>query len=181
MTLGEGKKKVYELIDEYSSGGTITADADIENKMADFFDIAQKQIARIQRIIKVSTITPVTGQTEYPMPNDFDGVYRIWCGGKVRNGRYQWKGGKIIIPDGETIDLEYFAIPATVDSTTADSYAFEVKEDACQAMCFYVAAQQLIVDLVVDYGALLQLYQNQLATISTALPGGIQMRNTFWR
>ena len=41
MTLGEGKKKVYMLIDEYSSGGAVTEDEDIETKMAAFFDIAQ--------------------------------------------------------------------------------------------------------------------------------------------
>ena len=34
MTLGEGKKKVYELLDEYSSGGELTEDKDIELKLA---------------------------------------------------------------------------------------------------------------------------------------------------
>ena len=45
MTLGEGKEKVYKLLDEHSSGGEVAHDADIEMKMADFFDIAQKKCA----------------------------------------------------------------------------------------------------------------------------------------
>lgn len=36
MTLGEGKRKVLMLLDEYSSGGELTVDEDIEKKMADF-------------------------------------------------------------------------------------------------------------------------------------------------
>ena len=38
------------LLDEYSSGGALTRDADIEAKMADFFDIAQKNAAEIKKI-----------------------------------------------------------------------------------------------------------------------------------
>ena len=41
MTLGEGKRKVLMLLDEYSSGGELTVDEDIEKKMADFFATAQ--------------------------------------------------------------------------------------------------------------------------------------------
>jgi len=184
MTLAEGKKKVYELLDEYSSGGSVTRDADLEAKMADFFDIAQKQMANVQRIVKTTAITRVSGQTEYAMPGDFAGVYRIWYGGRVKNNRFDWKAGKIIIPaeDTETVEVEYFAIPATVNASTDDTYKFEVREDACQAMCFFVAAQQLVVDLVIDYGALLNLYQMALANVDTGIPGG-QMKSmqTFFR
>ena len=45
MTLGEGKRKVLMLIDEYSSGGSITVDQDLNMRMADFFDLGQKNIA----------------------------------------------------------------------------------------------------------------------------------------
>ena len=41
MTLGEGKRKVLMLLDEYSSGGERTVDEAIEMKMADFFEPAQ--------------------------------------------------------------------------------------------------------------------------------------------
>ena len=57
MTLGEGKRKVLMLLDEYSSGGELTVDEDIEKKMADFFDTAQKDMASFKRIIRTQEIT----------------------------------------------------------------------------------------------------------------------------
>ena len=182
MTLGEGKRKVYELIDEYSSGGAVSKDEDIEHKMADFFDIAQKQVAAVQRIVRLKEIERAPGQTEYEMPPNFDSLYRVWRNGRVKNG-YAWKNGKIILPesDGGRIEIEYFAIPEKIGPETPDDYVFEVRDDGCQAMCLYVAAQQLVADLIIDYGALFQLYQNQLSTLSTTLPGGIGLRNTFYR
>ena len=118
------------------------------------------------------------------MPDDFIRAYRIWYGGKVRNSLFPWKAGKIIIPadDTETVEVEYFATPKTIDGDTGDEHVFEVREDACQAMCFYVAAQQLVVDLVIDYGPLLTLYQMALSNVDSGIPGGqMVMRNTFFR
>lgn len=39
-------------------------------------------------------------------------------------------------------------------------------------MPYYVAAQQLLPDLVLDYGAMLQMYDRAAARLSAALPGG---------
>lgn len=153
MTLGEGKRKVYMLLDEYSSGGEITRDADIENKMADFFDMAQKDLARICRIVRLHAIENDDDETEFSMPEDFQQMKTVWRNGKRYRG-YRWKNGKIIIPDGAAVEIEYYANPATVDAETPDEYEFEIRDNAAQAMCFYVAAQQLIVDLVMDYSAL---------------------------
>ena len=59
MTLEEGERRVYMLLDEYSSGGALTRDADIEAKMADFFDIAQKQAADIRKTTNCGSTGPV--------------------------------------------------------------------------------------------------------------------------
>lgn len=187
MTLGEGKRKVYKLLDEYSSGGSITQDADIENKMADFFDIAQKELAQIKRIVKLVEITREAGVTAYEPPEDFMKPYRIWRDGEIEPSRYDWKGGKLIIPEADTaavIELEYFACPATIDAETPDEQAFEIAEDAAQAMPFFVAAQQLIVDLVVDYQALLQIYHLMISDLDRTLPGESpvgRVRQRFFR
>lgn len=83
MTLGEGKKKVYELLDEYSSGGEITVDDDIELKLADFFDMAQKRVAQVKRILAIKEIKRRDGVTEYAMPSGFGSLYRVWRDGQV--------------------------------------------------------------------------------------------------
>ena len=94
MTLGEGKRKVYMLLDEYSSGGTVTEDADIEARMADFFDIGQKQVAEIKHIRRSLIIERTAGQTLYPMPKDFLRLIRVWRG-DTETKRYRWRRGMI--------------------------------------------------------------------------------------
>lgn len=183
MTLGDGKRRVYMLLDEYSSGGQVTQDADIEAKMADFFDMAQKQLSKVQRIVKSYDVERVSGQTEYAMPEDFSSLRRIWRDGRVCSGRYRWKNGKLLIPEEDTgaVEVEYFASPETIGAQTPDSYVFPLRDDAVNAMCFYVAAQQLVVDLVLDYAALWQMYQLALLEVDRTLPGGVGLRNTFYR
>lgn len=168
------------LIDEYSSGGQLTVDEDINKKMAAFFDQAQKQVANIKRVVKLHKVERVDGVTEYEMPKNFLSVLRIWRNG-VESIDFMWKAGKLVIPKdtrGE-IEVEYAAIPETITDKTPDSYEFEVAPDAAEAMPYFVAAQQLIVDLVVDYGALLQMYQIALSNLNTHR--SVQLRNTFYR
>ena len=82
MTLGEGKDKVYMLLDEHSAGGEIEHDEDIELKMAYFFDIAQKHLAQTVPVIKSYEFIADGEQEEIYMPGDFRKLYRIWRDGK---------------------------------------------------------------------------------------------------
>lgn len=192
MTLGEGKEKVYQLLDEYSSGGTVTTDEDIENKMANFFDIAQKHVAQIRRIRRAWEIenvreTVADAPAEVPMPAGFLKLIAVWRDGKRYRG-YRWKAGKLVIPAGdtaETIEIEYFALPETITGETADSYEFEVREEAANALPFFVAAQQLITDLVIDYAGLYAIYNDMLNLLakqeSEENDGGAGLMNTLFR
>ena len=185
MTLGEGKIKVYMLLDEHSAGGELEHDEDIELKMTRFFDMAQKQLSQISRIVKTRKITPQPGKTEYPMPGDFRRLYRVWRNSRPASGRYGWMGGKLLIPEreaGSDIVVEYFATPATIPADAPDSYEFELREDACQCMPYFVAAQQLLPDLVMDYGAMLHMYELAVSRLDTSLPGdGDRLRQTLFR
>ena len=174
MTLGEAKNKVYMLLDEHSAGGEVEHDEDIELKMTYFFDIAQKMLSQVKKIVKAKTITPVPGRTEYSMPLDFRNVYRIWRDGKPATDRYHWRRGRMIVPTSETareIVVEYFANPAVIPAEAEDDYEFEIAEDACECMPYYVAAQQLLPDLVMDYGAMLQMYNAAVNLLNTSQPG----------
>lgn len=183
MNLGEGKRKVYELLDEYSSGGEITQDPDIELKMADFFDIAQKRVAQICRITAVRTITRKTGTTEYAMPESFAALRRVWRDGKPTK-RYRWKHGRILIPEddaAQVIEVEYFKTPETIAGDAPDDTEFEVSEAAAQCMPFYVAAQHLFPDLTVDYGVYLSEWNNLLRELAEMESGGGSgFVNTFY-
>lgn len=192
MTLGEGKRKVLMLIDEYSSGGTLTVDQDLNIRMADFFDLAQKHVAGYKRIIR--SFVPVapeqpdigislTGFVACRAPEHFAHVFRVWRDGKVTRD-YIWSGGAILLPERDIghIVVEYFAFPATIPQDAPDDYPFEVDEDAAACMPYYVAAQQLMVDLITDPGPLLGMYDRMLSALDNRLPesGGGGVRQTFY-
>lgn len=183
MTLAEGKRKVYMLLDEYTSGGTMTVDMDIEHKMADFFDMAQKDMAEVRRVVKLHQVERKAGQTEYGMPEDFMLAKQVWAGDEPTH-RFRWRAGKIIIPERErkAVSVEYYANPETITPETPDSYVFQIDDDAAQALPFYVAAQQLITDLVIDYGALWNIYLRRKAELAAKGTGErTQLRNVLFR
>lgn len=174
MTLGEAKNKVYMLLDEHSAGGEVEHDEDIELKMTYFFDTAQKMLSQVKKIVKARTVTPVPGKTEYAMPTDFRSVYRIWRDGVSATTRYHWRRGRMQVPPGDSareIIVEYFANPGTIAPEESDDYEFELSEDACECMPYYVAAQQLLPDLVMDYRAMLEMYNRAVERLDTSLPG----------
>ena len=78
--------------------------------------------------------------------------------------------------------MEYFAIPETIPAEAGDDYEFELPEDACACLPYYVAAQQLLPDLVMDYGAMLTMYQLAVANLSSGVPGGPgRLQQSFYR
>lgn len=172
MTLGEAKNKVYMLLDEHSAGGEIEHDEDIEKKMTAFFDTAQKTLAQIRRIVREYALPLTMGKTAYEMPPDFSALYRVWADGKNATRRFRWIGGKLVIPEGYAeVTVEYFAMPQTIPTDAPDSYEFEIAPDACECMPYYVAAQQLLPDLVMDYGAMLTMYDRAVSLLKVTQPG----------
>lgn len=165
MTLSDGKDKVLKLLDEYSSGGTVTIDQDINLRMSKFFDLAQKDIAAWQPIIRRRDIA-LDGSGAQSLPEDVDEVLKITRNG-VRAPRYEVIDGKLIYNAGDesTITIDYTAMPQPIDNDTPDSYVFEVSEEAANCMPFFVAAQQVIPDLVVDYGKFYNLYLQMRAQL----------------
>jgi len=176
MTLGEGKRKVLMLLDEYSGGGEITVDEDIEARMNDFFDIAQKDMAQWQAIIRRADVT-LDGTGEEALPADVSRVLKLTRDGRRAKG-CEIIDGKLLYPAGDTsvLTLDYIAVPETITPETEDTHAFEVSEDAANCLPFFVAAQQLIPDLVVDYGSFYAIYQQMKAALprTLSMEGGVR-------
>jgi hypothetical protein len=184
MTLGEAKNKVYMLLDEHSTFGEISHDADIERKMTAFLDTAQKLLAQIKKIVRTDCIRPTLGQTAYGMPSDFAALHRIFVNGRDVTRTMRWRGGKLIIPEGSASEVlvEYFAHPETIPEDAPDSYVFEIAPDACECLPYYAAAQQLLPDPVVDSSAMLEMFDRAAARLDTSLPGeGLGVRQSLWR
>ena len=184
MTLGEGKRKVLMLLDEYSAGGQITKDEDSDKKMADFFDMAQKDMANHKRIIRSVEITPDGSGRGYDLPDDFQQICRVWRAGRLA-GCFPVVAGKLLTRHGDVAELvvEYYARPETIKKDTTDEYQFEVDEDAANCLPYFVAAQHLIPDLVLDYSAFLNMYLTMKAALDVSLPdaGGGRVRQALFR
>ena len=169
MTLGEGKRKVRKLLDEYSSGGEITVDEDIENRMTDLFDLGQKDIAQVKKIYRVATLQLSGGEgiQLYDLPKDMLALVGIRCDGEL-TGRYEIIGGKLLAEgdDRSLLLLEYTALPATIPEDAGDDYALEVAEDAANCIPYYVAAHCLMTEPVTDFSPYWQIYLQKKAQMS---------------
>ena len=193
MNLGEVKDRVRKLLDEHSSGGTVERDQDIEQRLNALIDNQQKRMAALKRVIKEYPIPLVQGASPkaYPMPNNFYRPHRLWADNK-QIGRGTWRGKSLILPGDESreIVVEYFAFPASIGEDTPDDHDLEIDEDAAVCLCYFVAADIALVDLVIDSSKILavatrlldQLYldeEPQQAIIRTdlVLAGGEQWQS----
>ena len=164
MTLGEGKRKVRKLLDEYSSGGEITMDEDIEHRMADLFDMGQKDVAQVKKIYR-AVVLPRAGEA-YELPADLLELVKIRCGGRIVEN-YEVFGGKLVVQDKDAGELliEYSAMPATIGADAGDEYELEVAEDAANCIPYFVAAHCLMADLVTDFTPYWQIYLQKKAQL----------------
>ena len=158
MTLGEAKRKVLMLLDEYSIGGEVSADADVDAKMNDFFDIAQRDAAAWQPIVRRMELS-LDGSGSTELPDDVSRVIRVRKNG-VRVSGYEVVDGRLIYPEGDRslLTLDYIARPEAITPDTPDDYEFEVSDEAANCLPFFVAAQDIVDDLVVDDAAFYSLY-----------------------
>ena len=158
MQLGEAKKKVWILLDEHTNQGMIDHDADIEAKLAQLFDVQQKRLAQKKKIVNTYQVPLVygAGMMAYPMPSDFYRLKRLWVDG-VPVARGLWRGNSLVMNCSESheVIVEYYAYPADVGDDTPDNYELEIDEDAAICACYFVAADVLASDLVVDNGKLM--------------------------
>ena len=183
MTLGEGKRRVLMLLDEYSCSGELTVDEDINAKMNDFFDIAQKDISQWQIILRRCDVT-LDGTGEQELPADVSRVLRITKNGRSARG-CEAIDGKLVYPSGDTevVTLDYCALPETITPETEDTYEFEVSAEAANCLPFFVAAQQLFSDLVLDYGAFYNTYlqmRSMLSRVGVATGTSLTVRQALY-
>lgn len=180
MTLGEGKRKALMLLDAYSLDGVLTADADVSARMNDFFDMAQRDVSAWQPIVRRARLT-LDGTGEMALPSDVQRVLRIRRGGKTAKD-CEAVDGKLLFRRGDTstVTLDYIAAAQPITPETPDDYVFEVSADAANCLPYFVAAQQLVADLVVDYGAFYNMYLQMRALLPRSTLSGGAVRQTLY-
>ena len=178
MTLEQGENAVLKLMDEYGDGSQ--PDGELVARMPELFDMAQKQLAQIQRIVRTAEITAES--REYTLPEDCAKVFRVWEGDETTR-RWVQRGKTLLFSSPKARMLEYFATPETITEDTVETYEFEISEEAAACMPFFVAASLLSTDMVQPGGELTRLYNTMLAALDIGLPrndiGGV--KQSLWR
>ena len=120
----------------------------------------------------VQDIPDYTPYVRYTMPADFmklKGVVHI-TDPRVyeRMSDYKWEGKRTIVINyyyTGSFDIEYYKYPTTIDSTTLDSYEFEVDIEACEAIPYFMGAMALVEENASISTILLNLYQAELGNL----------------
>ncbi len=180
MTLGEAKEKTLKILDELENS---TSALDYQQKFNSFFDMGQREIARVKQIIHIFPLENQKAEGDwcfYDMPEDFREFIGIVSKTSSDFKNYRWLGRTLLIPKGEEAGLivQYFAYPAKIDDNTEDTYSFDIDEEAQEALPFYVAAQCVIKEYDLRYyDNYMAKYQNILANFGSSFlqnGGGVE-------
>ena len=99
--------------------------------------------------------------------------------------KYRFVGGKLQIPENDTAEIliEYQKLPDTLDESFSDEDEFEVDEEACEAMPYYVAAQVLLPDLMTAYRPYLEEWEKRRMELRErgGYGGAVTLRQSFYR
>lgn len=151
MTLREAKERALALLDE--DAGSAFAKR-CEDRLAMLLSTAQQEAALVCPIVRTRTVRSDRGIITL----DAD-VCRV-CEVKRRGAEvpFNWLGSIVEVGfDGEAV-LEFWAYPTVLDALTPDSYVFEVRGEAAEALPFYAAALCMLPDEPDRYSVLMALY-----------------------
>lgn len=131
----------------------------------------------------VSDIPVYQRYAEYTMPTNFYQLNKVVNKGNSMLYQntidWEWRGRNGIAVNyflvGE-IDVFYYAYPTEVPITPADDWEFDLDEEACQCIPYYVASQVLADDPVnKSVGVrMFEIYQGKLANMSNVITQGSQ-------
>lgn len=180
MDLTKCDEKIIKIINNWSNSGNLISATD--PNMLDYSlrfrtlqDAAQKEIATIKKIQKLTTIleTGIVITTasfvEITMPTDYYQMKEV----EYDESPIQWRTrgrNKITVNKLTTfpIDVFYYAYPQDITDATLVTYNFEIDIEAQEAIPYYVAAHVLM-DESNLFATLLGIYQNKLANLSDSI------------
>lgn len=118
--------------------------------------------------------------TRYDMPSDFMELQKVIQETDTRQYKemiaFYWEGKRTLVLnyyDIGSFDIHYYRYPTTIDSTTADTYEFEVDIEAQEAIPFYLAGHALLDENPTIAIQLLNEYQLRLSRLYTTDDFGI--------
>lgn len=176
MTLGENKKIMLGLIEEYSPNNQLlTEDEDIRNRINLVYATNYQYLSQKKKILKTKTINIDTDtdntMIEYSLPMDlyqFKRIVRLDENNNKANTNYYIVGKKIYVEarKGRYI-IEYYAYPTEINIETKDNFTLEIDQDVQAILPYLVANDILKVDPSADYSAFYKEYQIRMQNLDT--------------
>lgn len=123
-------------------------------------------------------------KVKYDMPTDFYKLDQVVVQNDAdvyqQNVNYQWQGFNKMYINYEysgSFDVHYYKYPTRITDATADSYIFEVSEEAADAIPYYMAAMAIMDEMPSMARLLLDEYKTQLANMETLTTNGVYSTN----
>jgi len=182
MTLGENKKIVLGLIEEYSDiNSKMTDDEDIALRLNLVYSTSYQELSEKKKILKTKVLKEISdevqeaGFTEYTLPSSMyqmKNVIALDENNNMVNADYYTVGKKKIFINNNSnyqYILEYYAYPTVITEKTDDDFVLEIDQDAQMVLPYMVASDILKTDPSADYTAFLAEYRRKLQEMNTSL------------
>ena len=175
MTLGENKKIMLGLIEEYSPNNQyLTEDEDIRNRLNLVYATNYQYLSQEKKILKTKTINIENdsgNMVENSLPMDlyqFKRLIMLDSNNNRATPKYDIKEKKIYIKQkkGKYI-IEYYAYPTEINLKTEDKFELEIDQDVQAILPYAVANDILKVDPSADYIAFYKEYQRRIEKLDT--------------
>lgn len=174
MNLAEAKKRALSLMAEFSLDGVVIPDgenADYLNRMSRYASDAQTEISD-KISVEASFVFEQQGSNEqgfnkHPLPKDVKEIKYMMLNDypfsafTVRN-RQIWVNKSV----SGTLELFYDKIPTLLDSSTPDTYEFELDEHVQHLIPYYLGGMALLDESPAISDKLLNLYYSKLQALS---------------
>lgn len=163
MTLGEMKRKVFSLIEEYSEDAdNLTEDEDFALKINDVINQIQTELTRFKKIPANKTLEVTEGQ-EINMKDVDNMIYQL---NVIKGISYDLVGDSIIFNEDGEAKVYYYKYPKQINAETPDEYKFELTTDLLEIMPYGVAGDLLKSDVSSQFGS---VYSNRYNEMLNAL------------
>jgi hypothetical protein len=127
----------------------------------------------------------------YTMPTDFFKLNRLISKGSPSEGmsynpsdEFYWEGNVLAVNYYHKCEysVEYFAYPTTtIDDTTLDTYEFEIDDEACEAIPYFVASMMMMHENPSIGNKLFAMYQGVLDNLDDSVKDGrTSVKNTLF-
>lgn len=166
MTLGDMKRKVFELIEEIDTDeAALTSDPDLANKINVVINQVQTELARMKKIPNMVNIeVPEDMVFDLRTLDNFFQLEKIVGYDELGNEQeISVTTSYVTFTKPGSARIIYSKLPERITEDTDDDYEFELTDDALEVMPYGVAGDLLKSDVSTGYGNIYsQRYESML-------------------